>query len=282
VSARIVGRRAKAGADPSDFFRYDTTASPSAMAQRFVMGFWRDNSRATPGEPTTVSLSSDVQRGLRVDLEVSTFGKVEDFSNVERIMVTYPGTLANGMNAGLSRGASEAWQPLIATNVLHIITQTRFTLGTHSWWLVEQGLVVPTQRCGHIALKGELAGDPQVAIFSTEPAARKAYTQFTTERMSGEPRLIAIPANGKGIASTNAQLGAGLALNWMEQFAAEEKAREEERRKAAEAAAVLAQQQAVEREREAERQRRIAAGDVTVLDDTSLAEKLRRKRAVGG
>jgi hypothetical protein len=280
MAIRIVGKRSKPDADPIEVYRFDTLAEPIAPAQRFAFGRWRDF--AKNGAPSVASLVGQVQRGLFVDLPVESFGQLDaGVSRVERFYMTYAKDMANAVVG--ARGEARSWEPLVAEQPMHLITLTRFTLGSHSWFVVERGTIEPIR--GRIAIDGLIDGGVQASVFSVESAARKAFTQWYTQVEQGDERLVAYPPTAQADAFgtvTNARIAHGLALHWMEKHAAEERKREEERKAAEAAARALEEQRERERLEEEERRRRIASGDVSVLDDNALAAKLRAKRAKGG
>lgn len=281
-TTRIVGKKNKPDDDPREVYRFNTTAAPMTKAQRFAFGRWRDNTR--PDALTIATIVSNVQRGTMVDLPVASFDLLDaGASRVERFYMDYPVTMANAVGSAPPRGEARAWAPLVASHPMRLITLTRFTMGSHSWFVVERGEVEPVP--GRAAVDGNIASGVQVAVYSVEPAARKAFTQFVTEMQQGEDRLVAFPptaqADAFGSTMTNERIAAGLALHWMEKHAAEERKREEERKAAEAAARAVEEQRERERREEEERKRRIAAGDVSVLDDQGLAARLRAKRAKG-
>lgn len=279
MTSRIVGRKIKPDGDPVELFRFDTGSPPMHTAQRFAFGYWRDN--RAPGAPSIATLISGVQRGQYVDLPIASFETLDAGSaKVERFTISYPVAMLNSIGSAPLREKAESWDGVVGSHPAHLIAQTRFTLGTHSWWVIERGEIEPVP--GRRVIESAIGSNVQASIFSVEPAARKGFTQWVTERERGEERLIAFPATATDFNIENRQISAGLALNWMETHAAEMRKREEERKRAEAAERAMAEQRERERLIEEERQRRIASGDVTVLDDQGLAARLRAKRAQKG
>lgn len=285
MTLRIVGKKNRPDGDPVELFRFDTLAPPINVAQRFTLGAWRESTLS--GAPTIATLISLVQRGQLVDLPVvdgADFDALDSGASViEHCTISYGPVMANSIGIAPNRVQSEAWEPAVKTHPMFVIAQTRFTIGTHSWWLVERGSIAPIS--GRPAFYGTVGSSIQASIFSVDPAARKAFSQFVAERDRGEDQLVAFPAMAsqklRAFAPTDTQIAAGLALFWADKHAAEEKAKEVERQRAEKAALALLAQKVKEKLEEDERQRRIAAGDVTILNDLDLAARLRARRAKG-
>lgn len=273
---RVVIKRARAEKPALQIYRWPAGGSPTVVASRFIFGQWRTHATAIHSE-SAATLLGHVQRANMEAVDGSTYEVIDQHAHLELCCLSWPRLLMNGVTSDLRK--SESWISVLKTSALFIVTKVRFQIESENWWVIEAGELVPSPMAESILEGAHHNGSPQAAFFEVDAAAKKAYNEQAKKREDGAHLTVRFKGDAlKGALPSAEQLSEALAQNYQQEHEKEDKerirrlAREELERKMAEEARVK------ELAEEAERERRIAAGDVTVLDDASLAERLRRKR----
>lgn len=280
MATRIVGKRLKPGGDPVELYRFDTAAPPHTEVQRFAFGLWRDSASVSEPIKTIMTVVADVQRGLLVDLPVESFDKLD--AGITRVQAALFSYAANcSPPDSLMNWDWEDWNSSLRKHQARVVMKTLFTMGSHSWWMIEGGWLTPI--AGRPIAAGFIQKMETVQQASLESAANKVFAKAANDIVMLPDRIATKigTMHGYGLGIRDKELCEGIALSWASLNEEERKRRLHEQQ--ARAAAARAQEEERERARliEEERQRRIANGDVSALDDQGLASRLRAKRAKG-